>query len=254
MPDEIYRSPPFSAPVRNLVASASDEQLAWMVGPDRQFYSEEAIEAATWELERRRSESLEGSSAHSFEVAAFVLGPIWYFYHGMMGRGVLVAAFLLAALYGLHPVAVAAGIPSTLWVVFVLVSVGAYCGRYAARDLEESRTQARLYPREGKPGKVRHGPAPAPDFVEAAVVGCRMVGEQARALLETEGISSIVKCEDTGVFGPGGGSRSVLPARVLVPRADLERSRELLDVLISASAADPSAGCTADDEEAPASS
>ena len=245
MTDQIYRSPPFSEPVRRLVAGASDEQLAWMVGPDRDFYSEEAIEAVTWELEQRRAQSGGEEAPPSFEFAAFLFGPFWYFYHGMFGRGALIAAFMLAAAYGLYPIAAVLGVPALLWVVAVVVVVGGYCGRYAARDLTESRTQARLYPRHGRPPKPRPEGAGKPKFVQAALVGCRGVAEQAKALLEAEGIRAFVKCEDTGIFGPGAGSgtRSVLPAQVFVPQLDLERAKEVLVVLLSKFDDDPSAGC-----------
>ena len=247
MANEPYRSPPsFSEPVRQLVAGASDEQLAWIVGPDRDFYSDEAVEAATLELDRRRAEAVEGPPP-IFNIAAFAFGPFWYFYHGMFGRGSLIVAVLLGALYGLLPIADALGIPTVLWVMAVVLSVGGYCGRYASRDLAESQTQARLYPRYGKPPKPRRE-TPEP-FVHAALVGCRMVGEQAKAMLEAEGISTIVKCENTGVFGPGSGcgTRSVHPAQVLVPTSDLEHAREVLTVLLAEVAEDPMAGC--DDEE-----
>jgi len=259
MPDDIYRSPlsSFSAPVRNLVSGASDEQLAWMVGPDRKFYSDEAIEAATWELERRRSQPVQAGPPRSFDLAAFLLGPVWYFYHGMVGRGAFITAVLIAAFYGLHPVVAAAGVPPVLWIIFVLIAIGSYCGRYAARDLEESRTQARLYPRyPRRPEASRAAPPAAPDFVMAAQVGSRLVGEQAQALLETEGIASIIKCEDTGVLGPGsgGGTRSVIPARILVPLADAERARDLIGSLISGDVPDPDGGRLEDDQGSSASS
>ena len=251
MTDEIYRSPPFSEPVRKLVAGASDEQLAWMVGPDRDFYSEEAIEAATWELDLRRSQKPQEEERGNFEVAAFLFGPFWYFYHGMFGRGALIGAFMLAAAYGLHPVAMALGLPPALWVMLVVVAVGGYCGRFAARDLSESKTQARLYPRHGKPPKPRPEGAGKPKFVQAALVGCRGAAEQAKALLEAEGIRAFVKCEDTGIFGPGAGlgTRSVLPAQVFVPKLDLDRAKEVLVVLLSEIEANPQAGCEKEDQE-----
>jgi len=61
------------------------------------------------------------------------------------------STFLLAAFYGLQPIAEALGVPPFLWVMAVVLAVGAYCGRYGARDLAESQTQARLYPRHGDP-------------------------------------------------------------------------------------------------------
>ncbi len=251
MADSIYRSPQFSEPVRQLVAGASDEQLAWMVGHDRDFYSDEAIEAATLELERRRSESGEDQPT-SFNIAAFAFGPLWYLYQGMIGRGVLLLAALYGALFALLPVAEALGIPTAMYTLAIHLLVMGYCGRYGERDLIESRTQARLYPRQGKPPAPRHD-LPRPAFVEVALVGCRMVGEQAKTLLEAEGIPTIIKCEDTGVFGPGSGSvtRSVHPARVLVPRSDLERARELLPVLLADIEQDPAAGCDQEPRDEP---
>lgn len=205
---------PFSAPVRQLVANASDEQLAWIVGPDRKFYSREALEAATEELERRRAETPEPPT-HTFHPPAFFLGPLWYFYHGMFGRGLLLLAVLIGALLGLRPVAEAIGIPELLWYGLVILGVGAYCAHFGLRDLAESETQARYVANKGRP---REPERAGDDLVVVATVGCRAAGEQARALLTTEGIRAAID-GDT-------------PTRVLVPPTSRQQSRELLSGLL----------------------
>lgn len=232
----------FSQPVKQMVATASDEQLAWIVGPDRRFYSTEAIRAATHELEIRRENSADQDDQHSYNVAAFIFGPLWYFYHGMIGRGILVLSVLLAAIFGFEPVAEAIGIPAFLWVLVVLVAVGGYCSRFAARDLAESRLQARLTARKpisrparpARPKERADEQATVP-MVTAAQVGCRTAGEHAKALLATEGIKAVVKCDDKS----NGSSRETakpkhsIPAQILVSKGDLPKARKLLESLLS---------------------
>lgn len=222
-----------SETIRQMVANASDEQLAWIVGPDRDFYSKYALRAASEELERRREEQADlAVEPAAFDVAAFALGPVWYFYHGMLGRGVLILFVLLGAYFGLQPVADAAGLPEALWMLAVYLVVGSYCGRYGARDKAESETQARIAARKNRTrGRDRRGndDAPKESLVEAAVVGCRMAGEQAKELLRVEGIAASLKDEK--------------PTIVRVAAKDLDRAREILKKLLADLDADPDAGC-----------
>lgn len=219
-----------------MVATASDEQLAWIVGPDRGYYSKEAIEAATQELEIRRENSADQEEEHSFNIAAFAFGPLWYFYNGMLGRGILVLAVLVGAIFGLGPVAEAFEIPTVLWVLIVIVSIGGYCSRFAARDLAESRLQARLTARKpiARP-QTRPVNKDVNRLVSAAQVGCRTAGEHAKALLASEGIKAVVKCDDSS----NGGSRAtekgkhLIPAEVLVGAGDLPKAQKLLETLLA---------------------
>ena len=226
---------PFSEPVLQMVASASDEQLAWIVGPDRRFYSKEAVEAATRELEARRESAVEEDEAPRFNASAFVFGPLWYFYHGMIGRGVLILAVLLGALLGLEPVADAVGIPPLIWVMVVLASVGAYCSRFASRDLRESRIQARLTAHRPVRRRPRQRLTERPRFVVAAEVGCRVAAEQASSLLRAEGIEPVIKSEaaTTGDSDSSSSGRAAERAQLLVPEPDLERARSLLAALLT---------------------
>ena len=129
----------------------------------------------------------------------------------------------------------------------IVVLVGAlYSGFFGERDLAEAGSQARgsrlamrgmvrAKPPRGGVGLLARGSESGERrFVTVSQVGSRIAAEQARALLSTEGIPAIVKCEDTGVLGPGAGSgtRSVIPARLLVRKRDQERAQELLKVLL----------------------
>jgi hypothetical protein len=221
-----------SAAVQQLAAGASDEQLAWMVGPDRRFYSAEALEAASMELARRRLAAPAEPAARSFNIAAFAFGPLWYFYNGLIGRGLLISAVWLGAFLGLGPVAHIFGVPGPIWVAAVALAVGAYCGRFAERDKAESATQERLADR-------RHGENSATDaasaqagarLVAVAEVGCKAAGEQARAMLEAGGIAAIVE-------GRPAEPRDDAPTRVLVAAADEDRARELVSALLASAAA-----------------
>lgn len=230
MNDGTDKDPPnFSQPVRQLIANSSDEQLTWMVGPDRRFYSSEALDAAAFELESRRANAPDEPERPPFNSAAFVLGPAWYFHHGMFGRGSMLMALLVGAFFGLRPVAEAVGVPLTVWVVLVLFAVGAYCGRYGTRDLEESRTQRKLTPRKG--GKNKQQPpktAEKPDYVVAAKLGCDLAGEQATNLLAAAGIKATIKSDGP----PLKDGETTSSARLLVPRADKEKAHKLLSVLL----------------------
>lgn len=221
-----------SEAVRQLAAGASDEHLAWMVGPDRRFYSAEALEAASMELARRRLAAPAAPAARSFNLAAFVFGPLWYFYHGLIGRGLLVSAVWLGAFLAFGPVARTFGVPGSIWFSAVALAVGAYCGRFAARDMAESATQERLAGRRaGGAGAGDPGGAPAAaKLVVVAEVGCRAAGDQARAMLEAAGIAAIV---EGGSAAPRGDDR----ARVLVADSDEGRARELVAALLAASPA-----------------
>ncbi len=220
------KSPSVSQPVRQLVASATDEQLAWMVGPDRDFYSREAVDAATRELQDRRDTATD-EPASEFEVAAFALGPVWYFYHGMIGRGVLILLVLVAALVGLLPIAEAAGIPVTLWYVLVLIGVGAYCGRYGARDRAESETQARSAARQALSRPPSTPKTTSDDRIRVAELDCPAAGLQARTLLESEGI------ETTLVGFDGDSGKNSGRVIVEVPAEHQEVARALLTALLA---------------------
>lgn len=232
-----YRSEPFDESLRHVISRSSDEHLSWMIGPDRQFYDEEALEAAEQELEIRLAHAKEKpSDSHPFNIAAFFFGPLWYFYHCLFGRGLLLFVLLYGALLGLIPVIASAGLPVGLAAFAISVLVHGYCGRYGNRDLAESRAQELFRPlvkassTEASNREISESP-----FVHIGFTETRMSGEQAKALLEADRIPAIVKCEDIGIFGPGSGvvSRSIFPARIYVPKDNADEARLLLTDLLS---------------------
>ncbi len=235
-----------SQPVRQLVSSATDEQLAWMVGPDRRFYSTEAVRAATRELKVRREDRGDSDEQTSFNFKAFIFGPFWYFYHYLFGRGLLVLALLLAALLGLRPIAEAVGIPPLIWALAVYVGVGAYCSRFADRDLAESQTQKRSLQRKSLSRSPQTSQKKSSALVRAAEVGCPAAGEQARALLLAKGIPAVVASASDD--GPRKPSSQDGPVRVLVAETDLGRAKELLADLLAMIRDDPESICP---EESP---
>lgn len=237
MGDAIYRSEPFDESLRHVISRSSDEHLNWMIGPDRKFYGEEAIEAVQQELELRRAQAKdEPSDSHPFNIAAFLFGPLWYFYHCLFGRALLLFVLLYGALLGLVPVIASVGLSAGLAAFAITVVVHGYCGRYGNRDLAESRSQDLFRPlvkassTEASNREISESP-----FVHIGFTENRMLGEQAKALLEADRIPAIIKCEDIGVFGPGSGvvTRSIFPARIYVPTENAEEARLLLTDMLS---------------------
>jgi hypothetical protein len=217
--------------IRHLVREASDEQLAGMTGADRRFYSDDAVDAAEAELQARR-EAGEKSSLGRFNVAALGLGPFWYLYNGMVGRGLIIAAILVAAAVGLQPVARALEVPTSLWVVIVVVAVALYCGFFFERDLTESRSQAeRARPKRRRAPKAEAKPS-GPKLAVVAQVGCREAAEHARALLRRAGIDAII----TSSSGSGDGDEA--QTRLLVREDDLLRARSMVQSFLSSAASE----------------
>lgn len=208
----------WTAAIDRLVTTASDEQLAGIVGPDSRFYTEQAVDAARAELDRRQKVQ-GGDRETSFHMPAMVFGPFWYLYHGMVGRGVLIAAFLVGASLGLEPVARSLGIPSAGWVTGAVFVVALYCGRFGKRDLEESRAQARAA-RNLKP-EIRKQKATKPTFKTVAGVECFPAAESAAKLLKKQGIDAKVEGKE--------GDKII---RVLVPEEQLGRAAGLVQGLL----------------------
>ncbi len=221
--------------ISRLVATASDEQLAGIVGPDSEYYSSEAVAAAEAELGRRTADGGEGDVA-TFNTAAMALGPFWYIYNGMVGRGAILFAVLAAAIAGLEPVARTLGIPSELWIAAVVFAVALYSGRFGDRDLAESRrarsgVQGRQRPVEDKAvaeADATRDSAPPLETTPAkgnlevvARVRCRTAAEAARRLLRTQGIDAVVM----------GGEPD--EARVLVPSKAVVQARAIIQQLLA---------------------
>ena len=79
--------------------------------------------------------------------------------------------------------------------------------------------------RSEKPGDSR--------WVKVRVLPSRLYGEQMKDILEQEGIPSLLKGEDVGVFGPGAGyGTSVLGVTLWVPEEFKERARELVEAYL----------------------
>jgi len=58
----------------------------------------------------------------------------------------------------------------------------------------------------------------------------RMLAEQAKEILEREGIVAVIQGDDVGIFGPGVAS-TVRGVSLYVPEKDCERARELIEAL-----------------------
>ncbi len=70
-------------------------------------------------------------------------------------------------------------------------------------------------------------------WVKVRVLPSRLYGEQMRDILEQEGIPSLLKGEDVGVFGPGAGyGTSLLGVTLWVPKELEERARELVEAYL----------------------
>jgi hypothetical protein len=147
--DDERRIPPAIA---RMVARSSDEHLEAIVGPDRHFYDGPALEAAEDELRarRERASSMPHLSTET-NLAAFFLGPLWYAYHGLTGRALLLSALYLGALLALVPLLEDLGLPELAAVGTVLLLLGGYSGRNAARDLAESAAQDQLQNKSAVP-------------------------------------------------------------------------------------------------------
>lgn len=234
--------------IDEVVREASDEQLAGMVGPDRDFYGDDAIAAAEAEIRGRAAAGAVRPGRAAFSTAAMALGPFWYLWHGMVGRGLLIAAVLVAAALGLAPVARALGVPGAAWIVAVVVAVALYCGAMGERDLAESGAAARAArpgsarrepegegarpaPGEGRGRERDGGDEPARELGQLAVVaqvGCRDAAEHTRALLRRAGIDALVTASD--------GGEDDGRARVLVPKDQLLRARAMIQAFLSSEA------------------
>lgn len=70
-------------------------------------------------------------------------------------------------------------------------------------------------------------------WVKVRVLPSRLYGEQMKDILSQEGIPSMLKGEDVGVFGPGAGyGTSVLGVTLWVPEKFEERARELVEAYL----------------------
>ena len=131
--------------VAHMVKQSSDEHLEAIVGPDRHFYDRLALEAAEDELQARRQRARSAPPVLAgTNLAAIFLGPLWYAYHGLTGRALLLGALYLGALLALVPLLEDLGLPKLAAVGTVLLVLGGYSGRHAARDVAESAAQAQL--------------------------------------------------------------------------------------------------------------
>ena len=76
----------------------------------------------------------------------------------------------------------------------------------------------------------RMGGAGSSKWVKVRILPSRLYGEQMRDILMHEGIPSVLKGEDLGVFGPGAGyGTSLLGVTLWVPGEFQERARELVE-------------------------
>ncbi len=91
MTSATYRTVPLSEPIREMIRTASDEQLATIIDSDQEIYDDDLLVAAQEELKNRREgkSDIDGPDLSSFNIAAFVFGPVWYLYHGLIGRGLM---------------------------------------------------------------------------------------------------------------------------------------------------------------------
>jgi len=70
-------------------------------------------------------------------------------------------------------------------------------------------------------------------WVEVKSLPGRLYGEQMQDILRQEGIPSMLKGEDVGVFGPGAGSGSnILGVALWVPEEFEKRARELIEAYL----------------------
>jgi hypothetical protein len=70
-------------------------------------------------------------------------------------------------------------------------------------------------------------------WAKVRVLPSRLYGEQMKDILEQEGIPSMLKGEDVGVFGPGAGyGTSVLGVTLWVPEEFKERALELVEAYL----------------------
>jgi hypothetical protein len=70
-------------------------------------------------------------------------------------------------------------------------------------------------------------------WAKVRVLPSRLYGEQMKDILEQEGIPSMLKGEDVGVFGPGAGyGTSVLGVTLWVPEEFRDRARELVEAYL----------------------
>jgi hypothetical protein len=62
----------------------------------------------------------------------------------------------------------------------------------------------------------------------------RLFAEQAREILETNGISVIIKGEDIGILGPGAGYGTTLPHGISlwVPEENYEEAKSLIETFL----------------------
>jgi len=215
--------------IRGLVQRASDEQLCGMVGPDRGFYSPDAVRAAEQEL-ATRAERLRKAPWARFNLAAMLLGPAYYLYRGMVGRGLMIAVVLLAAALGLEPVVRALSVPEGIWIAAVVLAGALYCGLFFERDLFESRGRGR----RDEPARDGDGEEARPQLAVVAAVRCREAALHSRALLLRAGIDAII------TTSTGGASEDERETRVLVPSEDLRRARSIIQAFLASGAA----GCS----------
>ena len=70
-------------------------------------------------------------------------------------------------------------------------------------------------------------------WVKIRTLPSRLYGDQVRDILEAEGIPSLLKGDDIGVFGPGAGyGSSILGITVWVPEDKQDRARELIEAYL----------------------
>jgi len=70
-------------------------------------------------------------------------------------------------------------------------------------------------------------------WVRVRTLPSRLYGDQVCDILKAEGIPSLLKGDDIGVFGPGAGyGTSILGITVWVPEDEKDRARELIDAYL----------------------
>ncbi len=122
-----------------------------------------------------------------------------------------------------------AGFPVPLAGLAVSLTVLGWCGRFGNRDRHEARTQrATREFLEARRAKALE-PTDTP-FTVVRLFESGMEAAQGVALLESEGFTAMVKCEATGIFGPGASwaTRGIFPTRVLVPTERRDAAADLL--------------------------
>lgn len=71
------------------------------------------------------------------------------------------------------------------------------------------------------------------DWVKIRLLPGRLYGEQMQDILKQEGIPSLLKGDDVGIFGPGAGSGfSVLGVTLWVPGEFEVKARELVEAYL----------------------